>query len=206
MPVDFQGSHPARHLAGHLNDDQLLEAYFFAADTAHLSVCPHFLARFDELTHTMEQVRHDAAREADAVFTPDRLHDQRDRVMRRLERQGQSADVLRFPNRFGSQRAPHRLLGPARRWVAGAAAAGLVAGVFLGFAVDRQVNAPAAGTRAPALLSTSANRQYASAQDEQMLGEIEDVLVGPTRRVSELRALDDMTMPPDLQEASFIPR
>lgn len=190
----------------HLNDEQLLEAYFLSADSAHLSTCAECLLRFDEVASAMEQARHDAAREADAVFTPDRLHDQRDRVMRRLERQGQSAEVLRFPNRFGSQRAAHRLFGPARRWVAGAAVAGLVAGVFLGFAVDRQVNTPAAGARNPVLLATSGNRQYASAQDEQMLGEIEDVLTGPTRRVSELRALDDMTMPPDLQEASFIPR
>ena len=206
MPVELHGRQSAQHPPQHLNDEQLLEAYFFSADTAHLSACAHCLARFDELTHVMEQVRHDAAREADAVFTPDRLHDQRDRVMRRLERQGQSAEVLRFPNRFGSRQAANRLLGPARRWVAGAAAAGLVAGVFLGFAVDRQVNAPPAGARNPVLLATSGNRQYASAQDEQMLGEIEDVLAGPTRRVSELRALDDMTMPPDLQEASFIPR
>ena len=35
-------------------------------------------------------------------------------------------------------RPSHRMLGPARRWVAGAAAAGLAAGVFLGFAMDRQ--------------------------------------------------------------------
>jgi hypothetical protein len=201
MPVESRNNH--------LNDEQLLEAYFLAADTAHLKTCADCVRRFDDLASVMEQVRDDAAREADAVFTPDRLHDQRDRVMRRLERHGQSAEVLRFPNRFGSQRAPHRLLGPARRWVAGAAVAGLVAGVFLGFAVDRQVNAPADTPRnnANAFLATPAvNRQYASAQDEQILGEIEDVLSGPARRVSELRALDDMTMPPELQEASFIPR
>ena len=190
----------------HLDDEQLLEAYFLAADTAHLQTCAVCLSRFDDLASVMEQVRDGAAREADAVFTPDRLHDQRDRVMRRLERQGQAAEVLRFPNRFGSQRAAHRLLGPARRWVAGAAAAGLVAGVFLGFAVDRRVSPPVAGTRNGVLLATTVSRQDASAQDEQMLGEIEDVLTGPSRRVSELRTLDDMTLPPDLQEASFIPR
>jgi hypothetical protein len=186
----------------HLNDEQLLEAYFLADEASHLQSCRDCRDRFDGLAHTMELLHDDAAREADAVFTPATLQEQRDRVMRRLERHGHSADVLRFPNRFGSQRAGHRLLGPARRWVAGAAAAGLVAGVFLGFAVDRRVNAPLR----PAALVTATNRQYASAQDEQILGEIEDVLSGPSRRVVELRALDDMTMPPDLQEASFIPR
>jgi len=188
----------------HLTDEQLLDAYFLADDTTHLQACAGCRDRFNDVVGTLERAREDAVREADAVFTPDRLHDQRDRIMRRLERHGQSAEVLRFPNRFGSQRAAHRLLGPARRWVAGAAAAGLVAGVFLGFAVDRRVSTSAAAT-VPSALSTS-NRQYASAQDEKILGEIEDVLTGPSRRVLELRALDDMTMPPDLQEASFIPR
>jgi hypothetical protein len=189
----------------HLNDEQLLEAYFLADDIAHLKACAVCLSRFDNLARAMEQARDDAALEADTVFTLERLHDQRDRVMRRLERQGQSAEVLRFPNRFGSQRAAHRLLGPARRWVAGAAVAGLVAGVFVGFAVDRRVSTPLAATGSNALAAT-ANRQYASAQDEQILGEIEDALTGPSRRVVVLRTLDDMTMPPDLQEASFIPR
>jgi hypothetical protein len=196
---------PVESRINHLNDDQLLEAYFLAEDTAHLKACAACLSRFDRLARALEEAREDAALEADTVFTLDRLHDQRDRVMRRLERQGQSAEVLRFPHRFGSQRAAHRLLGPARRWVAGAAVAGLVAGVFLGFAVDRRVSTPLAATGTNAL-TANANRQYASAQDEQMLGEIEDALTGPSRRVVELRALDDMTMPPDLQEASFIPR
>ena len=189
----------------HLNDEQLLQAYFLSADTAHLKACGDCRERLGDLAGALEHIREDAVREADAVFTQDRLHDQRDRVLRRLERHGQSAEVLRFPNRFGSQRAAHRLLGPARRWVAGAAAAGLVAGVFLGFAVDRRVSAPMVGSRTGVLVAT-VNRQYPSAQDEQMLSDIEDALSGPTRRVVELRALDDMTMPADLQEASFIPR
>jgi hypothetical protein len=194
----------------HLNDDQLLETYFLAEDSGHLNpghlkTCHGCRERFDHLARSLELAYEDAARESDAVFTPDRLQDQRDRVLRRLERQGQSAEVLRFPNRFGSQRAAHRLLGPARRWVAGAAVAGLVAGVFLGFAVDRRAGAPMANAR-PGALVTPGARQYASAQDEQTLSEIEDALSGPSRRVVELRALDDMTMPAELQEASFIPR
>ena len=78
-------------------------------------------------------------READAAFTADRLHDQRDRIMRRIERHDHPAEVVAFPH----QRVPshatavQRMLGPARRWVAGAAAAGLAAGLFLGFAMDR---------------------------------------------------------------------
>jgi hypothetical protein len=190
--------------SGHLSDDQLLDEYFLCTDTSHVSVCPSCRHRFDELARALDHARQDGINEADAVFTHDRLHDQRDRIVRRLERQGQTAEVLRFPNRFGAERASHRLLGPVRRWVAGAAAAGLVAGVILGFAVDRRVSAPL--TASAGVMAMPANLQHASAQDEQILSEIEDSLSGPSRRVVELRAIDDMTMPTDLQEASFIPR
>jgi hypothetical protein len=188
----------------HLNDDQLMETYFLGEDNAHVNGCRDCRVRYDDLARALEHVREDAVRQADAVFTQERLHDQRERVLRRLERQGHPADVLRFPNRSGSDRAAHRLLGPARRWVAGAAVAGLVAGVFLGFAVDRRVAGPAVARRT-AIVATGA-WQPASAPDEQILTEIEDALTGPSRRVLELRALDAMTMPPDLQEASFVPQ
>ena len=191
----------------HLNDDQLMEAYFLSEGNAHLSGCHGCRTRYDDLARALEHVRDDAVHDADAVFTADRLHDQRDRVLRRLERQGHPAEVLRFPNRFGSPRAARRLLGPASRWVAGAAAAGLVAGVFLGlgFAVDRGVKAPVMAGKSGAT-ATAGTWPLASAQDEQMLTDIEDALSGPTRRVPELRTLDAMTMAPDLQEASFVPR
>jgi hypothetical protein len=189
----------------HLNDDQLMETYFLSGENAHLWACHDCRARYDGLVHTLEQVHEDAVQEADAVFTLDRLHDQRDRVLRRLERQGHPAEVLRFPNRFGGQRAVQRLWDPARRWAAGAAAAGLVAGVFLGFAVDRRVSARPV-VRGASLVTTADNRQMAAAQDEEMLTEIEDALTGPSRRVMELRALDAMTMPSELQEVSFVPR
>jgi hypothetical protein len=45
-------------------------------------------------------------------------------------------------------------------------------------------------------------RRVADPRDEQLLSEIEDALDGP-RRVLELRALDVMTTPPELQEASL---
>jgi anti-sigma factor RsiW len=190
----------------HLNDEQLIETHFLAGDNAHLRACPGCRTRYEELARALEHLREDAVSEADAVFTPERLHDQRDRVLRRLERLGHPADVLRFPNRFGSHQSVHRLLGPARRWVAGAAVAGLVAGVFLGFAVDRRVGAPAADRRGVVAAGAVGTWQPATAQDEQMLSEIEDALTGPARRVPELRTLDAMTIQPDLQEASFVPR
>ncbi len=99
----------------HLNDDRLMEAYFLGEDDAHLQACHGCRQRYDELARSLELVHEDAVRDADAIFTAERLEDQRERVLRRLERQGHTADVLRFPNRFGSHRDAHRLLGPARR-------------------------------------------------------------------------------------------
>ena len=136
------------------------------------------------------------------MFTAERLQEQRDRILRRLERQGHPAEVLMFPDRTGGHQTAYRLLHPARRWVAGAAAAGLVAGLFLGFAVDRRVGSLSA-TRSMKAGANAAAWQRAS---NEILTDIEDVLNGP-HRVVEMRVLDDMTTPPELQkEASLVPR
>ena len=123
----------------HLTDDELMETCVLDGDNRHLAVCRPCKARFDELVRSLQLMQDAALREADAAFTADRLHDQRDRIMRRIERHDHPAEVVAFPQ----QRVPshattvQRMLGPARRWVAGAAAAGLAAGLFLGFAMDR---------------------------------------------------------------------
>jgi hypothetical protein len=188
----------------HLDDAQLMEAYVLASDHAHLAECGHCKARFDDLCAGLEQIREDAVSEADRVFTREKLHEQRDRILRRLERQGQPAEVLAFPSRSPHYPAVNRVLGPARRWIAGAAAAGLAAGVFLGFAVDHSA-AARQGNRilqAPAVAETMARTRRVDPRDEQIMSDIEDALVGP-RHVVELRAIDLMTTPADLQRASF---
>jgi hypothetical protein len=200
-PMDGHSKrHSGLRLGAHLSDDQLMETYVLAIEDRHLSACRACKARFDELAHALEQIRDDAVREADSLFTSERLHDQRDRILRRLERQGHPAEVLLFPNR-----APHpavrRVLGPARRWIAGAAAAGLAAGLFLGFAMDRR--AQSRDQRLPAA-ETVAWQRAADPRDDQLLREIDDALAGT--RVLELRALDAMTIPPEIREATFDPR
>jgi hypothetical protein len=204
------------HLTPHLTDDQLMEAYVFAAEGGHLNGCDDCRARYDNLMRSFEQIREDAVNEADAVFTVQRLHDQRDRILRRLQRYGHPGELVMFPNRGGTQQAAYKLLlGPARRWVAGAAVAGLVAGLFLGFAVDRRVGSisasrttkPSAAVAARAWQRALSERPaLAAMQDEQILIEIEDVITGP-HRLLEMRVLDDMTTPPELQkQESVVPR
>ena len=190
--------------ATHLDDAQLMEAYVLASDHAHLAECAHCKARFEGLGAALEQMREDAVLEADRVFTSEKLHEQRDRILRRLERQGHPAEVLPFPSRSPQYPAVNRVLGPARRWIAGAAAAGLAAGVFLGFAVDHSASM-GRGNRmlqAPAIAEAIARTRRVDPRDEVIMSDIEDALVGP-RHVLELQAIDVMTTPADLQRASF---
>jgi hypothetical protein len=182
-----------------------MESYMVNSGDQHLAECSHCKARFEDVARALDQIRQDALCEADGVFTGERLHDQRDRILRRLERMEHPADVLLFPARSTQHPVVRRVLGPARRWVAGAAAAGLAAGVFLGFVMDHRAGARV-GSRvgqAPAGAEVMARaRRLTDPRDEQLLSEIEDALDGP-RRVLELRALDVMTTPPELQEASL---
>ena len=183
----------------HLSDDQLMETYVLAGDNRHLAICRQCKARFDGLVRALEQVREDATREADQIFTPERLHDQHDRIMRRLERQGHSAEVVRFPTRPSAHPEVRQTFGPTRRWVAGAAAAGLVAGLLLGFSMDRPDRMSAVEELTPSV--TAANWRAAVARDDQFLTEIDDAITGS--RATELRAIDTMTTPVEIREASF---
>jgi len=189
----------------HLTDDQLMESYVLALDHRHMNGCRQCQTRYDDLSQALEQARDTAIRESDLVFTPERLDEQRSHILRRLERLGHPGELVQFPLRSGGRQAAQRLLGPARRWVVSAAAAGLVAGLLLGFAVDRKVTSSAAAQLAPAASAPQWQPAQAGPQDEQMLSEIEDALTG-TRRVLELGAIDAMTTPPEVQEASFVPR
>lgn len=187
-------------LAPHLTDDQLMETYVVAGDDRHLESCRECRARYDEIVHALEQVRDDVVSEADHVFTAERLHEQRDRIMRRLERHGHPAEVVMFPTRAASHPAV-RVLGPARRWIAGAAAAGLAAGVFLGFAMDRRTHYTTLQQTVQPPTSAAAAAWQAEARDDQQFFTEIDALMGS--RAIELRAIDAMTTPVEIREASY---
>ena len=201
--TDFGDQRPASHLS----DDQLLEVYVVAGDHVHLHRCRQCRTRYDDLVRSMRHVREDALHEADRAFTSERLHDQRDRILRRIERHDHPAEVVAFPHRSTNHPASvHRLLGPARRWVAGAAAAGLAAGMFLGFAMDRRMpdDTLARTTRQPA--TTPALALQVADTDDQFFIEVEQALIGS--RVREMRpdlgAIDLMTTPLEIREVSYV--
>ena len=199
--VNFGGT----HLTTHLSDDQLMETCVLAGDNRHLATCRQCKSRFDELVRSLQQIHEAAAHEADAAFSPERLHDQRERIMRRIERHDHPAEVVAFPHQHAaSQPAVHRMLmgGAARRWVAGAAAAGLAAGVFLGFAMDRSNH-----TRAidQTLQRSTASIALQAEADDQFFIEIDEALVGSRAREMrpDLSAIDLMTTPLEIRDVSY---
>ena len=191
------------HLTAHLSDDQLMESYVLAGDDRHLAVCRPCKARFDELVRTLQQINEAAVDEADNAFSAERLHDQRDRIMRRIERHDHPAEVVAFPHAgVPAHSSVNRLLGPARRWVAGAAAAGLAAGVFLGFAMDRQVRIIESAQQSKPAVSL----RLQAAADDQFFMDIDEALIGS--RVREMRpdlsAIDVMTTPLEIRDVSYV--
>ena len=193
-------------LTAHLSDDQLMETCVLAGDNRHLAVCRQCKTRFDELVRSLQQMHEAAVREADNAFTAERLHDQRDRIMRRVERHDHPTEVVAFPHhRVPSHPTVHRVLGPARRWVAGAAAAGLAAGVFLGFVMDRSTHfRPIDQAIQQSKPATSLALQAAA--DDQFFIEIDEALIGSRAREMrpDLGAIDLMTTPLEIREVSYV--
>ena len=99
-----------------------------AAET-HLQACADCRARYATFTGWLETVRTDARGEADDAIGPERLASQQAAITRRLEALEHPARVIAFP-KFSQPTSSSRT--PSRRWVAVAAAAGLVVGVGLG--------------------------------------------------------------------------
>ena len=135
----------------HPTDERLLELYFEegsareeegAADRQHLHGCEACTWRYTALAAPLQQLRQDASSEADEVFTPGRLAAQRAAIRHRLEAGTGSPRVVAFP---GAQPARRRVVHrPAARWMAAAAAAGLLIGVTAGRLVHFGDRVPAA--------------------------------------------------------------
>jgi hypothetical protein len=119
----------------HLSDDRLIEVSLDCSPSAterdHLAVCTPCAARRTDLTQLLAATKSAAVAEADAVFTPERLARQRTRILHRLEQEGRPGKVVTFPAGQTHQARPLRAR-PGMRWVAAAAAAGVVIGMLAG--------------------------------------------------------------------------
>jgi anti-sigma factor RsiW len=123
----------------HLTDDALAEIWTAGTTSGtavahpHLAACAQCRARYASFTAWLDRMHDDARAEADEAFPPERLAAQQAQVLRRLETLERPARVLAFP-KFA--RPVTSTQGNAQRWVAAAAAAGLVIGLAAGQFVD----------------------------------------------------------------------
>lgn len=123
-------------LGGHLDDAALAAIWTGAAGEpshAHLAACAPCRARMEALATWLEEVRLEAVNEADDAFPAERLAAQHAHILRRIEATERPARVIAFPSfsRPLSTGTSH-----ARRWIAAAAAAGLIVGLGVGQLMD----------------------------------------------------------------------
>lgn len=190
----------------HFRETDLLELY---AETCgkdapvhpHLARCPGCAARYAALVDALQEHGEQVSAEANRLFTSERLARQGERILQRLD-SGRFAHVIPFPVRSAGitmlgRRSMTRLV--SRRWVAAAAAAGLV----LGFFAERVIRdprtldfaGPRVGRQATPRLSpdvAQATPRLVSYEDA-ILDEIDAVLAG--QPAQELHTLDAITPP-----------
>jgi hypothetical protein len=163
---------------------------------AHLRACAECRARYAAFTGWLDGVRADGLAEADEAFPAERLAAQQSHILRRLDVLGRPAKVLAFP-RFARPVSVQR--SGRQRWIASAAAAGLLVGVGLGQFVNfhRPVSQPAAVGAPSQIVARTPDRagiQPASftISDETLLYGTE--LSSSSARVPEtLRPIHDIT-------------
>jgi hypothetical protein len=198
----------------HPADDRLIDVYFAQSDVEeatalveaarrHLESCPSCARRYELISGPLERLREQAVSAADAIFTNERLKVQREHILHRLEAAEHPARVIPFPLAPSGRQvsAGVRIM---RRWVAAAAAAGLLVGLGLGrlatpvapqapraslMAANRPTQAQPAMRPAPGS-SGSAIGDYAT--DEAFLSAI-DAAVNRRTSIAELQAIDAMT-------------
>jgi len=193
-------------LTAHLDEAGLIAIWTDGSTTGvrqlhpHLENCAACRTRFAELSSWLENIRIDARSEAHESFPAERLAAQQALIFRRLEAAERPARVIAFP-RFAqplTSRTSH-----ASRWIAAAAAAGLIVGVGVGQLMDlRHSLARPQATQARLSPTVNAGRDarvqsVSAARDEAFLSELDATLSRAS--VPELRALDAFTPKADDQ-------
>jgi hypothetical protein len=180
---------------GHLSERAITDAVLSGDRPAHLDRCDICAERAVQLARWMNDIQSDATDLADATFTPERLQAQQQQIMRRLEQLDNPARVIAFPAASRPESAGTGGRRVAVSWVAVAAAAGLVIGVFGGQATARMSQAPATASAAPAGDSTLASNETAMV-DGSFLADPYD-----TSDLPSLAALNSGT--PKMSQVSF---
>ncbi|HJR60227.1 MAG TPA: hypothetical protein VJ813_12530 [Vicinamibacterales bacterium] len=188
-------------MTSHLDDAAFAELWTNAladgtapAANAHLQVCAECRLRFTSFSNWMDDLRLDALADADDALSPERLAAQQAHIFRRLEAAERPARVIAFPKLPAAAMRP----SPVRRWIAAAAAAGLITGIGLGQMLDLRILTSGPSTF-PADRVTATNPRpgvpaavpaLALLNEEAALVELEEVA---TPHYEALRAYDTFT-------------
>jgi hypothetical protein len=122
----------------------------------------------------LDEIAVTATREADAVFTPERLARQQARILQRLEQDGRPGRVIAFPGHPQEGAAPR--VRPATRWIAAAAAAGLLVGLLAGHLahdLPGRTAPPANALRATDAPPTTLHAVATTFSEDEFLGQLE---------------------------------
>src|SRR5581483_484769 len=115
----------------HAAEQQLYDCYYAERSgetidprlAEHLLDCASCSARFASIARLLDEIRTDAAAEADAVFTAERLRAQQQQIARRLEHAARPARVISFPRQAAPRTLASATVRVAPRWIAAAAGA-----------------------------------------------------------------------------------
>ena len=183
----------------HLTDAQLIEASVGHAANgeqvqcaAHVEHCGECRARHESLRAMLADTATAATADADAAFSSDRLTRQYDRIMERAEKVSRLGRVISFPAAFGRVTPPSAASGS--RWVAAAAAAGLVVGLLGGHLTHDlrvQPGSGVAGRVSAKTVRAAMVPVVAQPAEDDLLGQVEVAFEG--RGPSALKTLDALT-------------
>ena len=180
----------------HLSDDRLIDVCLdkagYVAERNHLDSCPECAERRAHLSRMLADVAAVTVAEADAAFSVDRLVKQRARILQRLEQEGRFGRVITFPSNVAQR--PSLRARPGTRWVAGAAAAGLLIGVLAGHLAHVVVPNQMGGSTTQVVLQPAGTTLQAvstTLSEEEFLGMLEVAIEGTSG--ASLRPLDDLT-------------
>ncbi len=151
----------------------------------------------DEIAALLAEYSAAVTAEADAAFPAERLARQQARILQRLEQEGRPGKVIAFPAGHAHEAPPLRAR-PGMRWIAGAAAAGLIIGVVAGhlthdFSNRATGRAPQiAAVRPDSGMETVTLRAVSTTlSEEEFLGQLEMAIEG--NRSASLQPLDELT-------------